>query len=159
MQELFRGFSVETGFFSQYFSSPQRESGTPQSAASRPKRFKSQPRTRRTPQHNRKISRSTTTTEAPTGVLSRYEPVRPTQKPSTDSTPASTTTPRKLFHSRMAVSAGKITSEEISMAPIIRIPSTMVKAVSTDSRVLYSLTFTPVAREKFSSKVMAKSRW
>ena len=94
-----------------------------------------------------------------TGVLSRYEPVSPTQKPSTDSTPASTTTPRKLFLTRMADSAGKITRLEMSIAPIIRIPSTMVKAVSTDSRVLYSPTFTPVAREKFSSKVMAKSLW
>ena len=92
-------------------------------------------------------------------MLSRYEPVRPTQKPSTDSTPASTTTPRKLFLTRMADSAGKITRLEMSIAPIIRIPSTMVKAVSTDSRVLYSPTFTPVAREKFSSKVMAKSLW
>ena len=45
------------------------------------------------------------------------------------------------------------------MAPIIRMPSTMVRAVSTLSSVLYSPTFTPVAREKLSSKVMANSRW
>ena len=59
----------------------------------------------------------------------------------------------------LADSAGKITRLEMSIAPIIRIPSTMVKAVSTDSRVLYSPTFTPLAREKLSSKVMAKSLW
>ena len=41
-------------------------------------------------------------------MLSRYEPVRPAQKPSTDSTPASTTTPRKLFSTRMADSAGTL---------------------------------------------------
>ena len=45
------------------------------------------------------------------------------------------------------------------MAPIIRMPSTMVKAVRMDKRVLYTSTFSPVAREKFSSKVMAKSLW
>ena len=56
----------------------------------------------------------------------------------------------------MAVSAGKITSEEISMAPIIRIPSTMVSAVRMASRVLQASTFSPVAREKLSSKVTAK---
>ena len=59
----------------------------------------------------------------------------------------------------MAVSAGKMTRLEISIAPIIRMPSTMVRAVSTDRRVLYSPTFTPVARAKLSSKVMANSRW
>ena len=72
---------------------------------------------------------------------------------------ASTTTPKKLFLRRMAVSAGKITRLEMSMAPMSRIPSTMVSAVSTASRVLYTPTFTPVAREKLSSKVMAKSWW
>ena len=73
--------------------------------------------------------------------------------------PAQITTPRKLFSTRMALRAGKITRLEISMAPIIRMPSTMVRAVSTLSSVLYSPTFTPVAREKLSSKVMAKRRW
>ena len=59
----------------------------------------------------------------------------------------------------MAVSAGKITREEISMAPIIRIPSTMVRAVRMASRVLYQSTRSPVAREKLSSNVTAKSLW
>ena len=77
----------------------------------------------------------------------------------TDVTAAQTTTPRKLRNSRMAVRAGKITREEISMAPIIRMPSTMVSAVRTAIRVLYRSTFMPVAREKFSSKVTAKSLW
>ena len=59
----------------------------------------------------------------------------------------------------MAVRAGKMTRLEMSMAPMSRMPSTMVSAVSTERTVLYSPTFTPVAREKLSSKVMANSRW
>ncbi len=42
------------------------------------------------------------------------------------------------------------------MAPIIRIPSTMVTAVKTAIKTLYQDTFTPVALAKFSSKVTAK---
>ena len=73
--------------------------------------------------------------------------------------PEQITTPRKLLKRRMAVRAGKITREEISMAPIIRMPSTMVSAVRMASSVLYRETRTPVAAEKFSSKVTAKSLW
>lgn len=99
------------------------------------------------------------TTVAPTGVLSRYDAVSPAQKQATARMPARITTPRKLFLTRMAERAGKITRLEMSMAPIIRIPSTMVRAVSTERNVLYSPTRTPVAREKLSSKVMANSLW
>ena len=59
----------------------------------------------------------------------------------------------------MAASAGKITREEISMAPIIRIPSTMVSAVRRARSALYRSARSPVAREKLSSKVTAKIRW
>ena len=45
------------------------------------------------------------------------------------------------------------------MAPIIRMPSTMVSAVKMASRALYRSTRIPVAREKPSSKVTAKMRW
>ena len=93
------------------------------------------------------------------GVDSVQEAMSPAQKQHTDVTAAHTTTPRKLLNSRMAVSAGKITREEISMAPIIRIPSTMVRAVRMASRVLYQSTRSPVAREKLSSNVTAKSLW
>ena len=98
-----------------------------------------------------------TTTEAPTGVDSTKEAVSPAQKQLTEVTAEQRTTPRKLLNSRMAVRAGKMTREEMSMAPIIRMPSTMVRAVRMDSRVLYRSTFKPVAREKLSSKVTANS--
>ena len=60
----------------------------------------------------------------------------PAQKQTTDMTAAQSTTLRKLRNRRMAVRAGKMIREEISMAPIIRMPSTMVSAVRIASRVL-----------------------
>ena len=59
----------------------------------------------------------------------------------------------------MAVSAGKIIRLEISIAPIMRIPSTMVTAVRTANRMWYQPTRTPVALAKFSSKVTANTLW
>ena len=109
-----------------------------------------------TRQAHRNTARSVTTTDAPTGAASKKEAVSPAQKQAPDDTPAQITTPRKLLNSRMAVRAGKMIREEMSMAPIIRIPSTMVRAVRMLSRVLYRSTFSPVAREKLSSKVTAK---
>ena len=103
--------------------------------------------------------RFATTTDAPTGVDRVKEATRPAQKHATDVTAAHTTTPRKLLKRRMAVRAGKMTKEEMSIAPIIRMPSTMVSAVRMERRVLYRSTFNPVAREKLSSKVTAKSLW
>ena len=55
----------------------------------------------------------------------------PMQKQITDKTPEDHTTPLKLLNTRMEVSAGKMIRLEISMAPIIRNPSTMVTAVQT----------------------------
>ena len=55
----------------------------------------------------------------------------PIKKHTTDTTPEDTTTPRKLLNTRMDVSAGKITRLEISMAPIILMPRTIVMAVRT----------------------------
>ena len=62
--------------------------------------------------------------------------VRPAQKHTTDVTAAERITPRKLRKSRMAVRAGKMMRDEISIAPIIRMPSTMVRAVKIASSVL-----------------------
>ena len=113
------------------------------------------PGSRPMPVAAKNAAREVTTTDAPTGRLSRYEPISPTQKHTTERQPAKITTPKKLFFSRMAVRAGKITRLEMSMAPMSRIPSTMVRAVRMASRVLQASTFNPVAREKLSSKVTA----
>ena len=85
---------------------------------------------------SRNTARFTSTTVAPTGVPHRYEPVRPAQKHTTLKPAAQSTTPLKLRRRPMAVRAGKITRLEMSMAPIRRIPRTMVSAVSTDRMVL-----------------------
>ena len=53
-----------------------------------------------------------------------------------ESTPDTITTPLKLLKSRMAVRDGKIMRLEISMAPIILIPITIVTAVKTAIRTL-----------------------
>ena len=55
----------------------------------------------------------------------------PMQKQITDKIPEDHTTPLKLLNTRMEVSAGKMIRLEISIAPIIRIHSTMVTAVKT----------------------------
>ena len=62
---------------------------------------------------------------------------------------------RKFVHTRMDVSAGKMIRLEIRSVPIIRIPSTIVTAVSTAISVLYRSAYTPVARANVSSNVMA----
>ena len=74
-----------------------------------------------------------------------------------DRIPDERTTPRKLLKIRIDVRAGKIIRLEISIAPIIRIPSTMVIAVRMAIKILYHSTLTPVALAKFSSKVTAKT--
>ncbi len=58
-------------------------------------------------------------------------------------------TDRNVLHTRIDVSAGKMIRLEIKRAPIIRIPSTIVTAVSTAISVLYRLAFTPLPAQMF----------
>ena len=80
----------------------------------------------------------------------------PIKKHKTDKTAEQMTTERKLFKIRILVSAGKMTRLEMSKVPISRMPSTIVIAVSSAISILYQPALTPVARAKFSSKVIAK---
>jgi hypothetical protein len=98
----------------------------------------------------------TATTPAPAGMEYTKEMKIPVKKHTTDNMADETTTAKKLLHTRMEVSAGNIIRLEMSMAPIKRIPITMVSAVSTAMSVLYLPAFTPVALEKLSSNVTAK---
>ena len=66
-----------------------------------------------------------------------------------------TITTLNLRNTRMEVSAGKIIRLEISRVPMILMPITITIAVSTESKVLYTPTFTPVALANVSSKVIA----
>ena len=80
------------------------------------------------------------------------------QTPAADTAADTAVTARKLLHTRIEVSAGKIIKLDINNAPIILMPTTTVTAVSTAIRVLYSPVFVPVAAAKVSSKVTAKMR-
>ncbi len=82
---------------------------------------------------------------APAGVSSRYEAMVPTVKQKSDRPAAQSTTDLKLRHTRMAERAGKMMRLEMSSAPIIRMPSTTVIAVSTARRLLYSSVLVLVA--------------
>ena len=73
---------------------------------------------------------------APVGVSRKYDAVMPTRKHATEMTAAVTTTARKLLQRRIAESAGKMMRLEMSSAPIMRMPSTTVTAVSTARSVL-----------------------
>ena len=106
--------------------------------------------------NRKKNARLTRTTLAPAGVDTQYDRIIPILKHTTDNMPELMITARKLLNRRIEVSAGKMIRLEISIAPIICMPSTIVTAVRIESRVLYNPTRTPVALEKFSSKVTAK---
>ena len=71
----------------------------------------------------------TTTTVAPAGEDTTKESAIPIRKQMIESAAAQKITLQKVLHTRMAVSAGKISRLEISSAPIIRMPRTMVIAV------------------------------
>ena len=71
----------------------------------------------------------------------------------TDSTAEHIVTDLKLLNTRIAESAGKMTSAEISSEPTRFIASTIITAITTASIRLYSEALTPVALAKSSSKV------
>lgn len=87
-------------------------------------------------QNSPNASTFTITTLAPAGVEYRKEAVIPKKKQQTDTTADVITTPLKLRQTRIAVSAGKMMRLEISIAPIMRIPTTIVTAVKNASSIL-----------------------
>ena len=100
-------------------------------------------------------ARFTSTTLAPAGVEYIYEITIPMQKQTTDNIPEDIITLLKLLKSLIDDSAGKIMRLDISIAPIICIPSTIVIAVSIAIIELKNDTLTPVALAKLSSNVTA----
>ena len=73
------------------------------------------------------------TTDAPAGSEKAYDARKPIMKAIADSTAASTDTIRYDLDTSMAVVAGNIIREEISREPSMRIPTTIMTAVSTAS--------------------------
>jgi hypothetical protein len=69
------------------------------------------------------------TTHAPVGAAYTYEITTPAIKQTIDTATEQTLTLLNFLNTRIEVSAGKMMSAEISIAPIMRIPSTIVIAV------------------------------
>ena len=99
---------------------------------------------------------STATIVAPTGVPKSIEPSIPTREQITAIRAEQTVTDLKLLNRRIAESAGKIISAEISKEPTRFMARTITTAINTEIIRLYSLTFVPDAKAKFSSKVTLK---
>lgn len=78
----------------------------------------------------------TATTLGPVGVDKAKLMTMPATKQKEDSSPDHITTLLKVLHSRIEVRGGKIIRLDMSSAPIIRMPSTMVTAVRQAKRVL-----------------------
>ena len=96
------------------------------------------------------------TTVAPVGESSMNEAIMPIIKATTETIAEVMTTAPKLLQIRRAERAGNIIRLDISIAPIIRIPTTMVTAVKTAISEWKRVVFVPVAFAKESSKVIAK---
>ena len=103
-------------------------------------------------------ARFASTTHGPVCKEKRQAEIKPTVKQKKEIAAEQIITLLKALHSRMELRAGKIIRAEIMIAPIIFIPITTVTAVRTDISILYRPVFNPVACEKLSSKVTAKSR-
>ena len=105
----------------------------------------------------KKTSISAATIVEPTGVPLRMEISIPITAQDTDNRAEQMVTLLKLRHTRMADIGGKIIRAEISSEPTRFIARTIITAITTAIRRLYSFTFTPAERAKSSSKVTAKS--
>lgn len=102
---------------------------------------------------------SAATTVAPTGVDATIETVIPTSEQKTERHAANTVTEKKVLNIRIAESAGKTMSAEISKDPTRFIAITITTATTTAISRLYKSEEIPVAEAKFSSKVTEKIRW
>ena len=107
-------------------------------------------------ENRKKIIISEATIVAPVGVENRIERIMPAAAQITEMTAEQIITLRKLRNSRIAESAGKIMSAEISKEPTRFIASTIIVAVIIAMIRLYALALMPDALQKFSSKVTAK---
>lgn len=102
---------------------------------------------------------SAATMVEPTGVPARIATRIPISEQTTEVTAAATVTEKKLLKMRMAERAGNTTKADTRSAPTRFMASTIMTATMMAISRLKSVVFTPVARAKFSSKVMAKILW
>ena len=78
----------------------------------------------------------TATTVAPVGRSKWNAARKPIKKQSADTAAEESTTPRNERNTRMEVSDGKMSREEMRMTPSRRMPTTTVTAVSSATTVL-----------------------
>ena len=74
--------------------------------------------------------------DAPVGSESAYERMKPIRNADTLSATAITDTRRYVLATFIALSAGKISSEEISIEPSILMPTTITRDVRTARRLV-----------------------
>ena len=74
--------------------------------------------------------------QAPVGIETKNVIPSPIRKQATDTITEQIVTERKLLHTRIEVSDGKIIRLEISKAPISLIPTTIITAVSKAISIL-----------------------
>ena len=89
------------------------------------------PRTFPTAKQTTKAIKFATTILAPAGVDQAKDATIPAKKHKIDKIAAKITTLKKLLNTRMALRAGNTIKLDIIMAPIRRIPTTIVRAVKT----------------------------
>ena len=97
----------------------------------------------------------TTTIVEPIGVASNIEIIIPIVAQSTDIIADIITTILYVLHTLIDDNAGKISKADINNVPTRFIARTIITAIIIAINVLYSSVLTPVAFEKFSSKVTA----
>lgn len=98
---------------------------------------------------------SKTTIVEPTGVPETIATIRPVIAAITEITQEKIVTFLKLLNRYIEETGGKITRAEIKRVPTRFMERTITEAI-TDARIMFiTFVFTPQAKEKFSSKVMA----
>lgn len=91
----------------------------------------------------------------PTGVPARTDTNMPRIAQTTENIAEQIVTALKFLNTRIAESAGKITSAEIRSEPTKFIARTIIIAIIIANKRLYALALIPVAAAKLSSKVTA----
>ena len=91
----------------------------------------------------------------PTGVPVAMERTIPKAVQTTEITAEQMVTDLNDLNTLIALKAGKMMRADINNEPTRFIAKTIITAVITAMTILYKLALTPVAREKFSSKVTA----
>ncbi len=99
---------------------------------------------------------STSIIVAPTGVPAKIERIIPKKAHKTEIIPEQIITPLKLLKTRIAESAGNITSADTKSEPTKFIAITITMAIILASKMLSNPVFVPLAFAKFSSNVTAK---